>query len=757
MKAIINATEEGTFLKPLTSTKPTSMLTVCCQQIIGIIAEQLCSCGFDEICIQINNRCEEIKNFVSSKNYPAKIHFMPTQKNLCGIKNAFPKCDEPILYINGNCICDFNFKSIYSYHLANKSMVTVVTVENKETDYGVVCSKSDGQIKCFIENPSQSQGEGNGANTGIYVINPLCFDFFPENTDFSFIHDVFPAMIHDGIKITEYCGRGYWQAVSDIGKYRKLQWDILDGKVNLKLPDVYKSIVVKDQCNVRILPPAYIGKNVRLGENTVVGPYCVIGDNTVVGDNVKIHNSIIGNENQIDGGAKLNGVVMGDNCRINKNVTAYENTMIGDGVTVLKDAVIKQNVRIWPNKQIKSKTVVTENVKYSFNCEEYISPDLCCRFGSALGSSALGKRVGIAFDGKSLSRAMLMCIAGGLLAMGSRVWTFYDALLPQLYFYTAYCSLDSGIYVSSKNNAVTIKAFRKGGMPLNSGEERELRKRIENKGFLPCNGRHCKSLSDMSGVGLMYERELLNQCQEDLKTVKAKFICQNDKVRLLLEDAFKYSGGSSGDDYIFSLSENGEDVTLSDKYGNEFSKEQMLAVCCMIEFMYGNSVAVPYKAPQVIDYTAKKYKCFVYRYGKENIYDEKMIKLAFKQGFVRDSLFLCMKVLNAVKITGMNFSDLIKSLPDYKKTEQTINIDYPVYDLYKILSEGDSPVEMNEWGAQVRRNNANALILPIDKGKRIRIISEASMAETADSFMDQIVERLGCLMADEEGEALTKG
>ena len=193
--------------------------------------------------------------------------------------------------------------------------------------------------------------------------------------------------------------------------------------------------------------------------------------------------------------------------------------------------------------------------------------------------------MGIAHDGKPLSKAMLMCVAGGLLSVGSRVWSFEDSLIPQLYFYTSYCSLDCGVYASSKGDDVKITLFSAGGLSVSSAVRREIERRITDRTFFVCSGKQCKNIADMSGVGLMYQRELLNQCRGGLEGMRVSIECENDRIKMLLNDVLHRLGGKNGGETVFTVSPDGLSLTAKGVQGETMGTETLLAICCMFEAM----------------------------------------------------------------------------------------------------------------------------------------------------------------------------
>lgn len=761
MKAVIMAGGEGKRLRPITCTTPKAMMTLLGKPIIDYILDLLEESDFSEVYITLGYLSDVIRNHVYSQNRKIKINYI-TESEALGtagsVKNAIKKSDEPFLVISGDTLCDYRLDRIMEYHNANSCDMTVVTTKVcNPSEYGVVSAEPDCRIKRFIENPSFTQAVSNNANTGIYVLSPNCLDVIPENIASDFSKDVLPEMLKEKMRVFQYPAEGYWCDINDFSSYTRCQCDMLDGKANIKIARTYKNIITESDSNIKILPPSYIGKNVVVGKNVVIGPYSVIGDGCKIDDNAKIHGAIIGKENYIGRTVKINSAVTGDNCSFLKNVSIFENAVAGDRVKVGADSILCSDVKIWPNKNICGGTAVSENIKYTSSKRSTldaadisgtggveVTPEKCSLIGAAVGSTLYGRKVGIACDGKPLSRAMLMCVAGGLMSVGSRVWSFDDALIPQLYFYTSYCSLTSGIYVSSKNDDITVHLFSQSGLSIPCTVRREIERRIIDRSFAACGGKECKNIADMSGVGLMYQRELLNQCPDGLTGMNVKINCKNEKIMMLLTDSIHRLGGKDGDSIILNISDDGTSLSASDSSSEVLGNETLLAICCMFEVMSGNDIAVPFDAPAVIDVVAEKYSRKAYRYlsspsARES---DSVVEIAKKQLWARDSLFMCLKLLNAVHTTGMTLSELKSCLPKYSTVNKTVDFSSPLYELYKIFSEFSPILGSDGEGVEIRLDNSRAVIIPRKSMNTLRIIAESVSQESAESLCDDIFERI---------------
>jgi NDP-sugar pyrophosphorylase family protein len=69
---------------------------------------------------------------------------------------------------------------------------------------GIVQLDEAGHITRFAEKPPRDQVFSNLANAGIYVLEPEVLTRIPPEQVYDFGHDVFPAMLADGLNIAGY-------------------------------------------------------------------------------------------------------------------------------------------------------------------------------------------------------------------------------------------------------------------------------------------------------------------------------------------------------------------------------------------------------------------------------------------------------------------------------------------------------------------------------------------------------------------------
>lgn len=87
--------------------------------------------------------------------------------------------------------------------------------------------------------------------------------------------------------------------------------------------------------------------------------------------------------------------------------------------------------------------------------------------------------------------------------------------------------------------------------------------------------------------------------------------------------------------------------------------------CCNYETLNGRDIAVPFTAPEILDEIAAANSRRVLRYYTtlNDLSDEQARQLACSQIFLRDALFLTIKILGIIAETGKSLARLSNELP----------------------------------------------------------------------------------------------
>ncbi len=158
MHAIILAGGKGTRLKPYTTSIPKPLMPIGDEMpIMQILIQQLVRQGFTNITIAVNHMAHLIMAFFGDgSKWGAKIKYSIEDKPLSTIGHLtlIPDLNKNFLVINGDILCDLDYKEFYNYHVKRANDITVA-VYKRETkiDFGVLHYDKDKRITEFFEKP----------------------------------------------------------------------------------------------------------------------------------------------------------------------------------------------------------------------------------------------------------------------------------------------------------------------------------------------------------------------------------------------------------------------------------------------------------------------------------------------------------------------------------------------------------------------------------------------------------------------------
>src|ERR671922_84 len=91
-----------------------------------------------------------------------------------------------------------------------------------------------------------------------YGEEPRALDYIPADTFFDFARDVFPRFLHRGERFVGYQGDFYWSDIGTLEAYRQAQYDVLSGKVRVRIPGEKRGETLWVGKNAQIHPSAVL-------------------------------------------------------------------------------------------------------------------------------------------------------------------------------------------------------------------------------------------------------------------------------------------------------------------------------------------------------------------------------------------------------------------------------------------------------------------------------------------------------------------
>lgn len=335
MKAIILTAGEGTRMRPLTITKPKTMLQIGGKPILQYNIESLRDAGVDEITLVVGYHEDVIKDhFKDGTDIGVKISYV-TQEDRLGTAHAIGSARKHVhgqfITLNGDIIVDPTLITdlIDGYREENARSMLVLTEVEDPSSFGVV--ELDGnKIIRIVEKPKKEEAPSNLINAGIYLFDDQIFDAIDqtpksERGEYE-ITDSLQLQMNEDENVVGLRSTNRW---IDIGR----PWELLDVNEHF-LKDLETDIQGEVEEGVTIHGPVFIGKNsvvrsgcyimgpVYIGENCDIGPnsfmrkYTSLGNNVSVGNAVELKNSIIMDNTNVNHLSYVGDSIIGSNCNI---------------------------------------------------------------------------------------------------------------------------------------------------------------------------------------------------------------------------------------------------------------------------------------------------------------------------------------------------------------------------------------------------------------------------------------------------------
>jgi len=362
-QAVILAAGEGQRLKPFTVTRPKAMISIADKPILQFIIESLALNGIRDIILVVGYRKEQVFDYLGSgEQFGVNIAYV-TQAQQLGTAHALMQVKDIVkgdfLVLPGDNLIEA--PTIADFAEIAPAAVLVKRV-NDPVRYGVV-NIERGKIKGIVEKPKEAGS--NLVNTGIYAFTKDVFDYTENVLD---IPDVLNNMLAEGYAFKAVETGGTWLDVV-------YPWDVISlNNAILQNIEVALGGTIEDGAIVKgkvmigegtviragscIYGPAVIGRGCDVGPHVCVMPSTSIGDNVVLGAFTQIKNSVIGNDVNMGPGCFISGSVIDKGCVIKGRFTALggpsevrvndESPTINVGVIMGEDCKIESNVTAQP-------------------------------------------------------------------------------------------------------------------------------------------------------------------------------------------------------------------------------------------------------------------------------------------------------------------------------------------------------------------------------------------------------------------------
>ena len=289
MKAVALAAGRGTRLYPLTGEIPKPMAPVADTPIIEHIFGLLAEHGVDEVHVNVHYLADALLEAYGeeSQRDGMKVNLNREEELLGtagGVKRLADHFEDTFVVVSGDALTDIDIEALVAFHREKGALATIALRRVYDTsEFGVVEIDEDSGIMGFQEKPNPEEAISTLANTGIYVLEPRALEYIPEDTFFDFAKDVFPKFLEHGERFVGYQGDFYWSDIGTLEAYRQAQYDVLSGKVKVRIPGEKRGESFWVGKYAQIHPAANIEGHVLVGRDAVVGRGVTLSGDVTVG------------------------------------------------------------------------------------------------------------------------------------------------------------------------------------------------------------------------------------------------------------------------------------------------------------------------------------------------------------------------------------------------------------------------------------------------------------------------------------------
>jgi mannose-1-phosphate guanylyltransferase len=186
-------------------------------------------------------------------------------------------------------------------------------------------------------------------NAGTYLLEAEVLDAIPAGRPVSIERETFPQLIAAGKSLYAYTTSDYW---IDLGKpeaYLGAHRDIFDGRMPLGLQPGANGPGVTGVPSSAIIPPVFVGRNVRVAPDAKIGPYTVLGDNCDVASGAVVTGSLLWDGVIVESGARLDEAIVASRAHIGSGAVIGRGSVIGHDANIAPHEAVGEDARIPAN------------------------------------------------------------------------------------------------------------------------------------------------------------------------------------------------------------------------------------------------------------------------------------------------------------------------------------------------------------------------------------------------------------------------
>jgi mannose-1-phosphate guanylyltransferase len=351
VQAVVLVGGEGTRLRPLTLETPKPMVPVMNVPFLERTLRRLKEAGIDDVILPAGYLPEAITSyFGDGGQLGLNIRYVIEETPLGtagALKNVEQFITGPFFVLNGDVLTSLDLRAMRAYHEKQGGVASLHLIRvDDPSAFGCVVHDASGRISAFVEKPKREEAPTNEINAGTYLLDASVLDAIPSGRPVSIERETFPQLIAAGRKLYAYTTSDYW---IDLGKpqaYLDSHRNIFDGSMPLGVQPGADGPGAKGVPSSAIIPPIFVGRNVRVAPDAQIGPYTVLGDDCEVGSGAVVADSLLWDGVVVEAGARLDWAIVASRARIGAGAVVGRGSVIGHDANVPPNAAVGEDARI---------------------------------------------------------------------------------------------------------------------------------------------------------------------------------------------------------------------------------------------------------------------------------------------------------------------------------------------------------------------------------------------------------------------------
>ena len=238
MRAVILAGGTGTRLRPFTTLIPKPLVPLGGRySVLEIVLLQLAKAGFTHVTLAVNHLANLIKAYFgdgSKWNIKLDYSVEDTPLSTIGPLTIIENLPVNFLVMNGDILCNLDFRDFYHHHVASESEVSVSAIRREvHIDFGVLEYDERGSLQGFVEKPTYTMD----VSMGVYCLQRSVVERLERNRPYGFDTLMLDGLRY-GTRIRVCPFTGYWLDIGRPDDYARADehFDELARHIGVDLP-----------------------------------------------------------------------------------------------------------------------------------------------------------------------------------------------------------------------------------------------------------------------------------------------------------------------------------------------------------------------------------------------------------------------------------------------------------------------------------------------------------------------------------------